>query len=35
LIEDPLSMKILNGEFGEGDTVRMDVSEGAIVFSHG
>ncbi|MGB7531766.1 MAG: ATP-dependent chaperone ClpB [Halobacteriota archaeon] len=34
MIEDPLSMKILNGEFGEGDTIKMDVSEGAVVFSH-
>ena len=34
MIENPLSMQILNGEFGEGDTIKMDVSEGAIVFSH-
>ncbi|MBC8522049.1 MAG: ATP-dependent chaperone ClpB, partial [Methanomicrobia archaeon] len=34
MIEDPLSMQILNGEFGEGDTIKMDVSEGTIVFSH-
>lgn len=34
MIEDPLSMKILNGEFSEGDTIKMDVSEGAVVFSH-
>lgn len=34
MIEDPLSMQILNGEFGEGDTIKMDVLEGAIVFSH-
>jgi ATP-dependent Clp protease ATP-binding subunit ClpB len=33
MIEDPLSMKILNGEFSEGDTVKMDASEGAVVFS--
>lgn len=32
MIEDPLSMKILNGEFGEGDTIKMDVSDGAVVF---
>ena len=32
MVEDPLSMKILNGEFGEGDTIKMDVSEGAVVF---
>ncbi|NQE06024.1 ATP-dependent Clp protease ATP-binding subunit ClpX [ANME-1 cluster archaeon GoMg1] len=35
MIEDPLSMKILNGEFSAGDTIKMDVSEGAVVFSHG
>jgi ATP-dependent Clp protease ATP-binding subunit ClpB len=35
MIEDPLSMKILNGEFSEGDTIKMDVSDGTIVFSHG
>ncbi len=34
MIEDPLSMKILNGEFGEGDMIKMDVSDGTIVFSH-
>jgi ATP-dependent Clp protease ATP-binding subunit ClpA len=32
MIEDPLSMKILNGEFSEGDTIKMDVSDGTIVF---
>lgn len=35
MIEDPLSRQILNGEFGEGDTVKMEVSEGTIVFSQG
>jgi ATP-dependent Clp protease ATP-binding subunit ClpB len=34
MIEDPLSVKILNGEFTEGDTIKMDVSEGMIAFSH-
>ncbi|MHC1577294.1 MAG: ATP-dependent chaperone ClpB [Candidatus Methanospirareceae archaeon] len=34
LIEDPLSVKILSGEFAEGETVKMNVSEGAVVFSH-
>lgn len=32
MVEDPLSMKILNGEFSEGDTIKMAVSEGAVVF---
>ena len=35
LIEDPLSRQILSGEFGEGDTVKMDVSDGKVVFSRG
>jgi len=35
LIEDPLSRQILSGEFGVGDTVKMDVSDGAVVFSRG
>ncbi len=33
MIEDPLSMKILDGEFREGDTIKADVSDGTIVFS--
>ena len=33
LIEDPLSMKILEGEFNEGDTIKADISDGTIVFS--
>jgi len=32
LIEDPLSTKILNGEFDEGDTIKADVLDGTIVF---
>jgi ATP-dependent Clp protease ATP-binding subunit ClpB len=35
LIEDPLSMKILEGEFNEGETIKADVSDGTIVFSRG
>ncbi len=35
MIEDPLSRQILSGEFGVGDTVRMDVSDGKVVFSRG
>jgi len=34
MIEDPLSMQILDGEFREGDTIKADVSDGTIVFSH-
>lgn len=33
LIEDPLSMRILDAEFNEGDTIKADVSDGTIVFS--
>jgi len=33
LIEDPLSKKILDGEFNDGDMIKADVSDGAIVFS--
>ena len=35
MVEDPLSMKILNGEFSEGDTIKMDVLDGEVVFSQG
>ncbi|MEA2051526.1 MAG: AAA family ATPase, partial [Euryarchaeota archaeon] len=33
MIEDPLSLKILNGEFKAGDEIKMDVSDGTIEFS--
>lgn len=32
MIEDPLSVQILNGKFSEGDTVKADVLNGEIVF---
>jgi ATP-dependent Clp protease ATP-binding subunit ClpA len=32
MIENPLSMKILNGEFGENDTIKIDVKDGALIF---
>ena len=35
LIEDPLSEELLAGEWGEGDTVLCDVTDGTFVFSHG
>nr|CBH37545.1 chaperone clpB [uncultured archaeon] len=35
MIEDPLSLKILNGEFNAGDEIKMDVSDGTIEFSLG
>ncbi|NQE53193.1 ATP-dependent Clp protease ATP-binding subunit ClpX [ANME-1 cluster archaeon GoMg3.2] len=33
MIEDPLSLKILNAEFKAGDEIKMDVSDGTIEFS--
>src|SRR5512132_1182562 len=32
LIENPLALRLLEGEFGEGDTVRVDVEDGELVF---
>ena len=33
LLPDRLAAQILNGEFGEGDTVEVDVADGGSVFS--
>ncbi|MGH7887968.1 MAG: AAA family ATPase, partial [Candidatus Binatia bacterium] len=35
LIQDPLAVKILAGEFAEGDCVRVDVEDDELSFSHG
>ncbi|MDY6960173.1 MAG: AAA family ATPase, partial [Halobacteriota archaeon] len=32
LVQDPLSLAILKGDFAEGDTIRVDERDGAIVF---
>ena len=32
-IEDPLAEKLLDGSFGEGDRVKVDLAEGELVFS--
>jgi ATP-dependent Clp protease ATP-binding subunit ClpB len=32
LLENPLALRLLEGEFGEGDTVRADASDGELVF---
>jgi ATP-dependent Clp protease ATP-binding subunit ClpB len=32
LVENPLALRLLEGDFGEGDTVRVDVKEGELVF---
>jgi ATP-dependent Clp protease ATP-binding subunit ClpB len=33
LVENPLALRLLAGEFGDGDTVRVDVAEGELVFA--
>jgi ATP-dependent Clp protease ATP-binding subunit ClpB len=33
LVENPLALRLLEGEFGEGDTVRVDVEDGELVFA--
>jgi ATP-dependent Clp protease ATP-binding subunit ClpB len=33
LVENPLAMRLLEGEFAEGDTVRVDADDGALVFT--
>jgi ATP-dependent Clp protease ATP-binding subunit ClpB len=35
LIQDPLAVKILEGEFQEGDKVRIDADGDALLFNHG
>ena len=35
LIQDPLAVKILAGEFKEGDCVKVDVEDDELIFSHG
>jgi ATP-dependent Clp protease ATP-binding subunit ClpB len=32
LVENPLALRLLEGEFADGDTVRVDASEGELVF---
>ena len=34
LVENPLALRLLEGEFGEGDTVRVDVEDGELVFAN-
>ena len=31
-VQDPLALRLLRGEFNEGDTVRVDVRDGALTF---
>ena len=35
LIQDPLAVKILAGEFKEGDTVKVEVEDDELSFTHG
>src|SRR6059058_4408094 len=32
MVENPLALRLLEGEFGEGDTVRVDAKDGELVF---
>jgi ATP-dependent Clp protease ATP-binding subunit ClpB len=32
LIENPLALRLLEGDFGEGDTIRVDAQNGELVF---
>jgi ATP-dependent Clp protease ATP-binding subunit ClpB len=32
MVENPLALRLLEGEFGDGDTVRVDALDGALVF---
>jgi ATP-dependent Clp protease ATP-binding subunit ClpB len=32
LVENPLALRLLEGDFGEGDTVRVDAQDGELVF---
>jgi ATP-dependent Clp protease ATP-binding subunit ClpB len=34
LLENPLALRLLEGEFAEGDTVRVDARDGALVFEN-
>jgi len=32
MIENPLALRLLEGDFGEGDRVRVDAKDGELVF---
>jgi len=32
LLENPLALRLLEGEFAEGDTIRVDAGDGELVF---
>ena len=33
LVENPLALRLLEGDFAEGDTIRVDAQNGELVFS--
>jgi ATP-dependent Clp protease ATP-binding subunit ClpB len=33
LVENPLALRLLEGDFAEGDTVRVDVADGELAFA--
>ena len=33
LLENPLALRLLEGEFAEGDTIRVDASDGGLAFA--
>ena len=32
LVENPLALRLLEGEFGDGDTIRVDAENGELIF---
>jgi hypothetical protein len=32
MVENPLALRLLEGDFGEGDTIRVDAQNGELVF---
>jgi ATP-dependent Clp protease ATP-binding subunit ClpA len=32
MVENPLALRLLEGDFGEGDAVRVDAQDGQLVF---
>jgi ATP-dependent Clp protease ATP-binding subunit ClpB len=35
LVENPLALRLLEGDFGDGDTIRVDAAEGELAFEKG
>jgi len=34
-VQDPLALKLLSGEFSEGETIKIDRTNGGLIFSRG